>query len=116
MSKTLKTRPIHVRMFDHKDKGLSLIEVHNHQDGKECNLPPKGVSANHDHIEENGFFHSHLSTICHWQWQYNGHGVCGCNMCVNKFENRWERRKNRHEIKRELHNLARSEDFDDSNI
>lgn len=99
MSKTLKTRPIDIRMFDKRDNGLVLVERHNHKDGRECDLPERNIKANIEHVTNL----EHPSESCRWDWQYNGHGVCGCAMCTGKFSRKWENRKDRHATKTEIH-------------
>lgn len=113
MSKTLKTRPLYIRMFDYRDKGMELIDIHNHENGRECDLPAKNAHDNAEHIASNG---GSSAGLCFWDWAYNGHGVCGCAMCTNRFDNRWDRRRDRHTTKAALRGLVHAVDIEESNI
>lgn len=99
MSKTRKTRPLMVRALDGRDQTVQLEEVHDHRNG-ECDLPTKGYAQ-----PMNG----HRATRCYYDYVHDGVGVCGCPMCTAHFERREERRRDRHDAKRDLHGLAEFE-------
>lgn len=102
MSRTRKTRPLHVRMVDPKDNGVGYTEVHNHVNGRECDLPdkhdPKTIAESYT-----GPFASPENRPCHYSFEYKGKGLCGCKMCTGQVERRAENRKKRHLAKQELH-------------
>ncbi len=80
MSRTKKTRPLIVRMADKTDTRVEYSEHHNHESGV-CTLP-----ASPKDQFKNG--HSRASGGCYYEWEYNGHRVCGCPMCTEKIERR----------------------------
>lgn len=83
MSKTDKTRPWRVRA---QEAGLKA--VHDHRDGT-CDLP---TDPSKDWGRWDG---------CHWteghSFYYGRDGGCGCPMCHGQYENRRERRRDRHQ-------------------
>ena len=90
MSKTTKTRPLHVRMADRTDHKVGSVEVHDHRKS-ECTLPPAGQDGDGP---------------CHYGFAFRGVNVCGCPMCTDRDERRAERRRDRHEAKVALHRVA----------
>lgn len=94
MSKTIKTRPLWVRMADSTDKAVGAVAVHNHI-GRDCDLPDRtyrGISQQ-----------NHYG--CHYEFAYNGVNVCGCKMCTSHYERKHENRVNRqvrHQMGRQI--------------
>ncbi|WP_425956741.1 hypothetical protein [Xylanimonas sp. McL0601] len=43
---------------------------------------------------------------CHWQWLWDGHGLCSCEMCHGGYGLRAERRADRQRTNRVLRVLA----------
>lgn len=103
MSKTLKTRPLSVRVHDRKDLGAHGVEVHDHTNGV-CDLQ-----------EDPG--NSEVMTFampgkCAIVWEYSGTGVCGCRMCTYHYERREDRRRRRWASKQQLRDMVRTQDYD----
>lgn len=107
MSKTLKTRPISVRMADKGDKGVGIQEVHDHRDGKVCDLPEMTDTKVYQH---NVTF---LSGNCHYQWEYVGVNVCACNVCSDPRGRRNSVRHNRQEARKKIRAIVQGDDADD---
>lgn len=97
MSRTFKTRPLDVRIFDPKDKKITREEIHNHANGRECDLPEPDAKSQLEHLENPDIAHK-----CYWKWSYNGRGVCGCPQCTGKYEHKEENRRTRHSAKKEI--------------
>lgn len=99
MSRTDKTRPIFVRMVDHKDVKVGILARHNHVKGY-CDLPDR-----HDAkaiMEHHNVRRADYNDSCHWNFSYKGVNICGCSMCTGKFSRREERRAQRHAAKASL--------------
>lgn len=97
MSRTFKTRPISVRIADKRDTDISHKEHHDHVD-RECDLPPDlkvAIGAE--------------PTVCHYEYEYNGHGLHSCALCTDKEgrvrDRRRERRTVREQLRKELHDI-----------
>jgi hypothetical protein len=82
LSKTDKTRPWRVRAQE-----AGLKEQHNHRNGV-CDLPA-------DPSKGWGRFSGCHYTESH-AFYYGPGGGCGCPMCSGQYENRQERRRDRH--------------------
>lgn len=83
-----------VRVTDKNDKGVNLTEEHDHRKS-ECTLPESAdaqLKLTHDEA---------LALICHYNWGYNGHGVCGCPMCTDRWGKESKKKAERAEGKRE---------------
>lgn len=113
MSKTLKTRPLGVRIFDKRDHGVSAKEYHNHENGRECDLPEARWKHQEEHLEN---VESDRNEVCHWEFSYNGHNICGCRMCTSHHERKEENVKDRHKAKDELHRYNVDEIVEDDLI
>lgn len=115
MSRTRKTRPLHVRMADPKDKGVGYVEVHNHANGRECDLPEthdaKGIEQSYS-----GPFVEALHRPCHYSWEYKGKNLCGCRMCTGHDYHIQENRQERHEVKEKLNEIKKTHDYEDDEI
>lgn len=99
MSKTIKTRPLWVRLSDPRDKTVGVTESHNHVKGF-CDLPennPKAIQDHYDDLREHST-HSYKSA-CKYLFSYQGANICGCRMCTGHDYRKQENRKNRHENK-----------------
>lgn len=96
MSRTRKTRPLMVKAADPTDHTVGLEEVHDHDDGV-CNLPER-PPRKLEHVTEIMY----RPGQCYYTWEYKGVGLCGCRMCTAHDEFKADRRKARHEAKREL--------------
>ncbi|WP_454296557.1 hypothetical protein [Salana multivorans] len=82
----------HVPFFVRVSRGdVSFIEAHDHRDGV-CDLPAP--------LSSDAWIYG--SGCCHWEWHYDGHGICPCWMCHCGAENRTERRRDRQRARREL--------------
>lgn len=81
MSRTDKTDPLDVKMWDRFNKGIGIEENHDHSKG-ECDLPKtyqeyrKRSWPNKDWFKYN----------CAWTWTYLGKHVCCCSLC---HKNHW---------------------------
>lgn len=115
MSRTRKTRPLHVRMADPKDHGVEYIEVHNHINGRECDLPvshdAKSIANSYD-----GPFVDAVTRPCHYSWEYKGKNLCGCRMCTGHDFRKQDIRKSRHEAKQELHQVLKTHVYEDEEL
>lgn len=104
MSRTHAHVPLHIRVAC---GDVARAEVHDHTDGV-CDLPdpfdPAAWSARRGH--------------CHWTWEWDGHGLCPCELCHGGHANRRGRRADRQRVRRELRdaalfwNLTGSDDLD----
>lgn len=115
MSKTRKTRPLHVRMADPKDNGVGYIEVHNHVSGRDCDLPEshdaKGIMSSYT-----GPFVEAVNRPCHYSWEYKGKNLCGCRMCTGHDYRIQENRQERHQIKEKLNEIKKTHEYEDDEI
>lgn len=95
MSKTRKTRPLIVKIFDPTDKSVDIAESHSHEDGLECDLPSrKDLKAIID-AHQKGIY-----TRCDYTFSYVGKNLCGCKQCTGQDDRKIERRKTRHSAKK----------------
>lgn len=109
MSKTFKTRPIDVQMFG-KNRTIIPEAVHDHTNGRECDLPEPNYKSHISAEERNGHLYS-----CYWNYQYNGKNFfCGCAMCTGQAERKEDRRRDRHETKVNLREVVKSNGDDDA--
>ena len=115
MSRTRKTRPLHVRMADPNDNGVGFIEAHNHVNGRECDLPEHADAKS---IEEAGvtFIADNTKRPCHYSWTYKGSNICGCHMCTGHEENKIENRNERHETKEKLNEIKKTHNYENDEI
>lgn len=74
MSKTTKTRPYNVRLFDKKDKNFKMRIEHNHEEG-ECDLSEPNFEANHE---------GQQGKRCRYVFEYAGVNICACISCGDK--------------------------------
>lgn len=102
MSKTLKTRPLRVRIMDSKDHKVDYSEHHDHTGGRECDLP-----------EKNEFKHGDVETVCYYTFKYIGVNLHACDMCSDNVAIRQENRSNRHETKKKLREAVKNDDIVD---
>lgn len=107
MSRTYKTRPLAVRMLDKKDNAVGVEEVHNHKDGRECDLPPYDAKSMMNDPRKG------IYTKCHYYFVYKGVNICGCRMCTGQEDRKTENRKARHSAKNELHKSMVEHDYED---
>lgn len=100
MSKTLKTRPLHVRILDPKDHAVGIAEHHNHEKGF-CDLPERTAKAIEDRYEVilNGDYPFKHRETCRYDFSYTGAGICGCVMCTGQPARKMKARKIRHTAK-----------------
>lgn len=100
MSKTLKTRPLHVRILDPKDHAVGIAEHHNHEKGF-CDLPERTAKAIEERHEEmvRGEYPFKTRQTCRYDFTYTGVGICGCNLCTGQDERKLKARKTRHVAK-----------------
>lgn len=116
MSRTRKTRPLHVRMADPKDHAVDIVEIHNHINNRGCDLP-----ENHDPktIEDSygsPYWASQEDRPCHYGYFFNGTNVCGCRMCTGHDYRIQENRKERHHTKEKLNEIKKAHDYDGDEI
>lgn len=117
MSRTRKTRPLHVRMADPKDHGVGYVEVHNHADGRECDLPEHPLAKDmEDKVTSpmGSIIQPHRP--CHYSFSFNGHGLCGCRMCTGHDEHIRGNRKSRHDAKHDLHEVLKTHEYDSEDL
>lgn len=100
MSRTDKTQPFHVRLWDGT---LHRVAVHDHRDGI-CDLPAD-LAEDLNQIDLNGGFMPR--DACHWEFHYTGVRTCGCDLCRDADGLRDERRTDRHRMRRELTDLLK---------
>lgn len=100
MSKTLKTRPLHVRILDPKDHAVGIAEHHNHEKGF-CDLPERTAKAIEERHEEmvSGEYPYKTRETCRYDFTYTGVGICGCTLCTGQPERKLKARKTRHTAK-----------------
>lgn len=93
MSKTWKTRPIHIRAADSHDHGVDIDVHHDHRTGG-CDLPavPERSKVS--------------DTNCYYIWQYNGHGLHSCGLCTDKYGRKAKRKSERSKAKRDLKDIS----------
>lgn len=103
MSKTLKTRPLHVRILDPKDHTIGLAEHHNHTKGY-CDLPERTIQALSEREEQmaKGEYPHRRKESCSYDFSYKGVGICSCLMCSDRIGRKKKARKVRHSIKNDL--------------
>jgi len=103
MSKTLKTRPLHVRILDPKDHAVGIAEHHNHEKGF-CDLPERTAKAIEERHEQlvNGDYPFKTRETCRYDFSYTGVGICGCTMCTGQDSRKLKARKTRHAVKETL--------------
>lgn len=73
MSRTRKTRPLHVRMSDPTDQRAKAVPHHDIHGHEVCDLPASPA----EQMKLQGGEH----TKCYWAYTYTGHAVCCCNLC-----------------------------------
>lgn len=103
MSKTLKTRPLAVRILDMKDHTVGSKETHRHQKGH-CDLPEHNIKALMEREDElnNGEYPYKRSESCTYDFAYTGVGICGCKLCTDQFGRKKGVRRTRHKMKSDL--------------
>lgn len=104
MSRTEKTQPFHVRLWDGT---LTRIAVHDHTDGI-CDLPT-------DYREDLSCVAAGdygRSGSCHWTMHFTGTMACCCGMCHDADGLRAKRRADRHRVRRELLDLVKVANHD----
>lgn len=111
MSKTDKTRPYWVRLFDQPQ---NYLEAHDHVNGV-CDLPDRPAADS----SSNTWWGSWLRHECGYTWSaafcYSGEGQCGCRLCTGYHTRREERRRDRHDARRKANDWLkefRSQKFD----
>lgn len=107
MSRTYKTRPLEVRMLDKKDNAVGVQEIHNHKNGRECDLPEYDAKKIMNDPRKN------IYQKCHYSFVYRGVHLCSCHICSGKEEFKAENRKNRHNMKTKLHKSVIEHDYED---
>lgn len=114
MSRTNKTRPLHVRMADPNDHGVGYIEVHNHINGRECDLPETPNAKTMEGKTDSPEYLVPYKTTrpCHYSWTYEGTNLCGCRMCTGHDLRKQDNRKSRHDSKHDLHEAIKSHESD----
>lgn len=100
MSRTDKTQPFRVRMWDGT---LHRVAVHDHRDGI-CDLPAD-LAEDLDQLDlDDGFLQR---DSCHWEFYFTGTFPCGCALCRDSGGLRDERRADRHRVRRALTDLLK---------
>lgn len=101
-----------LRAFDPVDKGVELVEFHEHADGKPCDLgtieeeralylrDPKAYRAG-----VWAWFHFPKDR-CSLGW-HAIKNTCGCHLCTNHDENRQERRSDRHSARVQMNEMRK---------
>lgn len=98
MSKTLKTRPLSVRMFDKRDNSVGVKEIHHHAKGF-CDIPERAIKAVQEQHETEGYVHN---KSCTYYFAYRGVNICGCRMCTGHDFRKQKNRRGRHNEQMEL--------------
>lgn len=109
MSRTIKTRPLVVRMLDPKDHSVGVSELHRHDKGY-CDLPARNIDAvlEREELLRSGEYEVPYSETCDYSFSYVGVEVCGCAMCTEQDERKAKARKTRRETKVELRKQTKS--------
>lgn len=101
-----------LRAFDPADKGVELVEFHEHEDGEPCNLgtveeeralylrDPKAYRAG-----VWAWFHFPKER-CSLGW-HAIKSTCGCHLCTNHDENRQDRRNDRHSARVQMNQMRK---------
>ncbi|WP_284976293.1 hypothetical protein [Arthrobacter sp. efr-133-TYG-104] len=100
MSRTEKTQPFRIRLWDGT---LHRLAVHDHRDGI-CDLPTT-IQGDLEQVEDKDGLMARWS--CHWEFQYTGTNTCCCPLCHNADGLRDERRAERHRNRRDLAELLK---------
>lgn len=97
MSRTIKTRPLTVRVMDPKDHTVGVRETHNHEKGY-CDLPARTIESLNERYEmlAKGTYEVSRYDTCLYDFRYMGTNVCGCHMCTDHFERKISNRRSRH--------------------
>lgn len=90
MSRTFKTDPYRIKLRHPHRSGIHPRPVHNHTTQR-CTLPKDPAEAP---------FRIIGGHECHWEWKYTGVNECGCRMCTNYWQRRWDRHRERHHGRR----------------
>lgn len=109
MSRTDKTQPFRVRLWDGT---LRRIAVHDHRNGI-CDLPDD-LAADIKQIE--GASGRFPADSCRWEFAWTGTSPCCCWLCHDSTGHRAERRADRHATKRELRNALKAARADWSDL
>lgn len=118
MSRTIKTRPLYVRVMDPKDHTVGVRETHRHEKGY-CDLPPRTIEALMERYEllGNGTYEVSRHETCIYDFSYLGVNICGCVLCTGQFERKEKARKSRRSTKasltQEAKRLRAVDDFDE---
>lgn len=118
MSRTIKTRPLHIRVMDPKDHSVGKRETHRHEKGY-CDLPAPTIEALNERYEQlnNGTYEVTRSETCIYDFSYLGTNICGCPMCTGHFERKEEVRRTRRTTKvalnQETKRLRAADDLDE---
>ena len=93
MSRTDKTRPLWVQVAD--ERMVTCVPVHDHRFGP-CTLP--------NEITVDSTSVNRRSSGCHWtgNYHYLFNLSNGCRSCTDYYFRREDRRRSRHEARREL--------------
>ncbi|MBB3049399.1 hypothetical protein FHS23_000394 [Prauserella isguenensis] len=100
MSRTDKTQPFRVRLWDGSLRGVA---VHDHRDGV-CDLPGT-LKEDLKHVAGNGG--SVARGSCFWDLRYTGTRPCCCPLCRASDRFRADRRASRQRSRRELADLLK---------
>jgi hypothetical protein len=99
MSRTDKTQPFHISLWDGT---LDRVAIHDHTDGV-CDLP----ATYREDIAQYVGVAGHRTTTCYWSLHYTGTNVCCCSLCHDSAGLRAKRRADRHRARRELTDLVK---------
>lgn len=98
MSRTEKTQPFQVRLWDGT---LQRVAVHDHTNGV-CDLPCNVAESMAQYGPSGRDRHA-----CYWDLHFTGIYVCGCGICRNSAGLRDLRRADRHREKRRLREVLK---------
>ena len=101
MSRTDKTQPFRVRLWDGT---LRRIAVHDHRNGI-CDLP---ANLAEDIAQIDGAGGVFPAGACRWEFTWTGMPACCCELCHDSSGLRAERRADRHAVRRDLRDLVKS--------
>lgn len=100
MSRTDKTQPFRVRLWDGT---LRRVAIHDHRNGI-CDLP---ANLAEDIAQIDGAGGRYPAGACRWEFTWSGTASCSCEICHASSGLRAERRADRHAVRRELRDLIK---------
>lgn len=100
-----------LRAFDPEDKGVALVEFHSHENGV-CTLgtveEERALYLRNPREYRRGVstWFPLPTNRCMFDW-HAYKSTCGCSLCTNHFENRQERRSDRHSAREQMNQMRK---------